>query len=125
MGGEGGEGGAPSWPTPSDLPSEDGSGHLDYPEGFEEIWSAYPRHRGKKAAYRKIRSLVRNGSDLEDLQEAARQYAARMEAEGRDPEHVKLARTFYGPDDWWREELEKDGDDVGSREPDYLQGRLT
>lgn len=122
MGGEGEVGGEaaspPTWPAPSDLPSEDGTGHLEYPEAFERIWDSYPRHRGKKAAYRKVRSLVQDGANPEQLREAAEKYRRRMEREGRDVQHMKLARTFFGPDDWWREELERAADDGTGEHPD-------
>lgn len=107
-----------SWPAPSDLPSDDGTGHLQYPGEFESVWEVYPRHRGKKAAYRKVRALVRDGADPDHIREAAEKYRIRMEREGRQECHMKLARTFFGPDDWWIEELKEH-----KESPDRPDGR--
>lgn len=116
--GERGEGGSPrSWPAPSDLP-RNGTGHLVYPEGYERIWSAYPRTDvGKKAGYRRVRSLARDGVSVDLLVRAAERYAARMRREGREVEKTKHAATYFGPDEWWREELDREDGDRGGGDP--------
>lgn len=103
------------WPAPSDL-EKDGSGGFVYPAAFEDVWAAYPDREGgnpKKAAYRKWLATVRNGADPDELLEATRIYARRMEREGNvGGRFVKQARTFFGPDDYWREELRNGAGDT-------------
>lgn len=109
-GGHPGEEDSPSseYPPPSDLPKDD-SGCYRYPASFERIWDAYPSRDGpnpKKAGYRKVRALVRNGIEPGKLLAATEAYASRLEREGRvGTEFVKHASTFFGPDEHWREEL--------------------
>lgn len=57
-----------------------------------------------------MRSLVRDGTDPGVLKEAADLYRRRMNREGREDTKIKHASTFFGPDDWWREELENGSD---------------
>lgn len=118
---EGGEGGSPppEWPPPSEL-KRDGAGHLEYPDGYERLWSRYPRTDvGKKAGYRKVRRLRNEGVPLNPLIRAAEAYADRMQGEGREVEKIKHASTFFGPDDWWREELDReDGGPPEETSPD-------
>lgn len=98
-GGEGNE-----YPAPSDAVGG------NYPDEFEAAWSAYPDREGsnsKKAGYRKWLATVRNGADPEELLAATRIYARRMERDGKvGGRFVKQTRTFFGPDDYWRDELE-------------------
>lgn len=92
------------YPTPSEATGG------NYPDAFEDAWSAYPDREGsnpKKAAYRRWLATVRNGADPEELLEATRIYADRMEREGNvGGRFVKQAKTFFGRDDFWRDELE-------------------
>lgn len=105
---EGEKEGQGAWPAPSDL-DRDGSGDFIYPDEFEAIWRAYPRTKGKKAAYRKVRARIRDGDSPKELLAAAERYDSRMAAEDRELRFVKHASTFFGPDDHWREELANGG----------------
>lgn len=108
-------------------PSEATGGN--YPAPFETVWAAYPDREGgnpKKAAYRKWLATVRNGADPEELLEATRIYARRMEREGNvGGRFVKQARTFFGPDDYWREELRNGaGETVSTTDLDRQRAAL-
>lgn len=105
------------WPAPSEL-QKDGSGEYVYPEPFEVIWAAYPRQKGKKTAYRKVRTRINDGAEPAELQRAAATYAARMEREEREVKFMKHASTFFGPDDHWLEELRAGSDDEAPAPPD-------
>jgi hypothetical protein len=72
-----------------------------YPQPFEDLWAAYPRRTGKKAAYRKVKTLLRRDVTYAMLQGAVEMYA--ISVKGTEPRFVKLAATFFGPDDHWRE----------------------
>ena len=85
---------------PSEEPSSSPEGE-QYSERFENLWAKYPRKEGKKAAYRKTKTLIRKGVRYEDLITATENYA--FTVVGRDPDKIKLGSTFFGPDDHWRE----------------------
>lgn len=88
-------------PKPSELDRN------DYPPPWEEVWEAYPDRKGtagKKAGYRKYRKCIKGGASHDELLSAARGYAEYCRSEGIvGSSKVRMARTFYGPDDWWRE----------------------
>lgn len=113
-GGERGEADSASYPPPSDLPKDD-AGRYVYPDAFESTWTVYPTRDGsnpKKAAYRKWRARVQNGAAADQLHEATEALARRMDAEGTaGTRYVMQATKFFGPDDYWREELDRDAPD--------------
>lgn len=72
-----------------------------YPPEFEAFWQAYPksRRREKQAAYRQWLARLKQDESLtpEILIDAAKKYAAEMEVKKKDPEYIKLPKTFLGP----------------------------
>lgn len=72
-----------------------------YPLEFEAFWQAYPRsrRREKQAAHRQWLARLKQDKSLtpEMLIAAAKKYAAEMEARGKEPEYIKLPKTFLGP----------------------------
>lgn len=74
-----------------------------YPERFEELWKLYPRADGKKAAWRRVRVLLRRNVTYDQMTNAVTNYA--ITVAGREREYIKLASTFFGRDDHWREWL--------------------
>lgn len=104
---------APDWPTVRNLEKNE-SGEFDYPPAFENIWAVYPRQKGKKAAYAKVRARVNEGVDPARLKRAARLYDREMEQEGREERFIKLPSTYFGPKDFWREQLQ---DGAGGESP--------
>lgn len=75
----------------------------EYPAEFEAFWQAYAksRRREKRAAYRAWKTRLKEGKNQgltpDKLITAARNYTAEMEAKGKDPEYIKLPKTFLGP----------------------------
>lgn len=76
-----------------------------YPPKFEAFWSAYPRHDEKRKAFRVWQARIRAGVKPDELVRAATLYAAKVAREGTLPKFVKLAATFLGPDEHWKESL--------------------
>ena len=78
-----------------------------YPDEFEACWAAYPKRLGshsKKAAFKKWNARVNEGVATETLILCARRYADYCDAEGTlGTRYVKMAATFFGPDEHWRE----------------------
>lgn len=70
---------------------------------FDTFWSAYPRKADKGAARNKYRARIRDGVDPDTLLLAAKNYAARVQAEGTDQKFVKHAATFLSPEGAWEE----------------------
>ena len=75
----------------------------EYPADFEAFWQAYPkaRRKEKRAAYKAWKTRLKQGKAQgitpDKLITAARHYAAEMEAKGKEPEYIKLPKTFLGP----------------------------
>jgi hypothetical protein len=68
---------------------------------FENAWKLYPRRPAdSKSKARKVwTARVRAGVDPEVLVDGVRRYAAYVTAEHIEPKHVKMASTFFGPDE--------------------------
>lgn len=89
------------------VPSGDGTG--DYSAEFEQFWKAYPRREGgsaKKGAFKAWKARLRSGVSADDLILSAKRYAEQVRIQGREgTSFVKLASTFLGPDEHWKESL--------------------
>jgi hypothetical protein len=76
---------------------------VDYPDGFEQFWSLYPRRLHKQTALRAYRAASkRPGFSLDDLLTATRHYA--LERDGQDERFTKHPATFLN-DDRWRDHI--------------------
>ena len=75
----------------------------EYPADFEAFWQAYPkaRRKEKRAAYKAWKTRLKQGKAQgltpDKLITAARHYAAELEAKWKEPEYIKLPKTFLGP----------------------------
>ncbi|RQD78316.1 MAG: hypothetical protein D5R97_00555 [Candidatus Syntrophonatronum acetioxidans] len=75
---------------------------VDYPEDFEKFWQAYPpgRRMEKRAAYKAWQARLREGQKEglvpEDLVRAAARYAREMKSRNKEPQYIKLPKTFLG-----------------------------
>lgn len=71
---------------------------------FDEAWEAYPRrpNNSKTAARKAWDARLKAGEDPHLMLEGARRYAAYVAAEGTAPRYVKQAKTFFGPDEWYK-----------------------
>lgn len=103
-----------------------GKGLPPYSTTFERAWAAYPRKNdAKKAAFRVWLTRCRTeGHSPYLLLEATERYARRMRAEGREQQHMKMAQTFWGPDEHWKAELERPESDYSDVDPTWLIGQL-
>ncbi|MFW6121794.1 MAG: hypothetical protein ACOC80_12995 [Petrotogales bacterium] len=81
------------------------NGRYDYPDEFEKIWEYYPRHKGKKAGWRKWKAIRKKGVDNKILLKATKNYAQECKDNHTEEKFIKLARTFFGPDEHWRDYL--------------------
>lgn len=90
--------------TPSrTIPKKNGS----YPVEFETIWSLYPKRTGansKRAAFKAWQARLRSGVPEEEILDGVRRYADYCDDRGNSgTSYVKMAATFFGPDEWWKE----------------------
>jgi len=85
------------------IPKKNGS----YPVEFETIWSLYPKRTGansKRAAFRAWQARLKAGVPQEEILNGVRRYAGYCDDRGNaGTSYVKMAATFLGPDEWWKE----------------------
>lgn len=67
-----------------------------YPDDFERFWMVYPRRVDKRKAFRAWQARLKQGAHAEDMIMAAAAYASAKA--GKDPQYLKHAATFLGPD---------------------------
>lgn len=77
----------------------------NYPVAFEEFWSAYPRHEGKRKALEAWRNARRRATATEIL-EGARRYA---QDPNRRPQFTAHPSTWLNRDGWTDEPLPDEG----------------
>jgi hypothetical protein len=73
----------------------------DYPSEFEEVWALYPTERqgAKRAAFKGWAANVKRGVEPAEILLGLRRYLAHAEAIGTETRYLKLAATFFGPDE--------------------------
>lgn len=87
---------AAATPTPDDSAAQ---------EAFERTWPGYPRRVEKKAALKAwVATVRREGPGVITALETATANYARSVAD-KEPQFVKHAATFYGPNEPWRDHL--------------------
>jgi len=72
---------------------------------LKQIQAVYPRRKGGQGwgyVKRRVPELIKEGNDFEDLLAGAKSYGDYCKATGE--EYVRMARTFFGPDEWWAED---------------------
>ena len=74
-----------------------------FSSAFDAIWTEYPRKESKQAAIRVLKKVLKDRALASDLLTATRAYA--MSKHDSEPKFIKLASTFFGPDEHWREWL--------------------
>lgn len=62
---------------------------------FESFWEAYPKRTEKQAASKCWEARIKEGYAPEDMIAAANAYA--VDCRNKDPQFIKMARTFLGP----------------------------
>lgn len=74
---------------------------------LEQIKSVYPRRSGGQGwgyVKRRIPDLVEQGHTFAELFEGAKEYGEYCRATNN--KYVRMARTFFGPDEWWLEDYD-------------------
>ena len=76
----------------------------DYDEAFEGFWATYPKrpNPNKKATHRKWVANIRGGETVEAMTAGAQRYAKYCREKRTEPEYIKAAETFLGPDEHWK-----------------------
>lgn len=81
-----------------------------YSDTFLAAYELYPRKEGKKAAAKAWNARVNQGASEEKMLEGTRNYAAHCKRERTERKFIKMAQTFYGPDEWFLDWQEKQHD---------------
>jgi hypothetical protein len=89
-------------PTKEEEPKQPKIGD-SYSKEFETFWNIYPRKSEKKAAYAKYKASKNKGATVNQLLQAATNYALQCKRETTDEKYIKLPATFLGPNEHWRE----------------------
>ena len=73
----------------------------DYPEAFEEVWAAYPEERQgtKRTAFKAWAANIKRGVEPAEILLGLSRYLAHATAIGTETQYLKLAATFFGPDE--------------------------
>lgn len=64
--------------------------------GFETVWSIYPRKKDKAAARKAYEARLRDGWTPDELLTAAQAYADECRKERREEKYIKHGSTFFG-----------------------------
>jgi hypothetical protein len=76
-----------------------------YPEAFERAWAAYPKRPGnpKKAAHKAWSARLRAGATEDEILAGVERYRHYVEVTNTEKRYVKMAASFFGPNDFFRE----------------------
>ena len=74
---------------------------VEYPEAFEDVWREYPPRPGasKKDSFKAWGARVAAGVDPQVLHDGAVRYAKYCKASLTEPQFIKQATTFFGPNE--------------------------
>lgn len=75
----------------------------DYTEDFEEFWTSYPRKVEKKTAYKAWNARIKNGTNPQEMIQAAKNYARYCQLNGTEERFIKHPSTFIGPNEPYKE----------------------
>jgi len=68
---------------------------------LNQLWLHYPRRQHKKQAFSKLQTLLKKGTDQNELLKATKNYKKAMA--GKENRYIQLASTFFGPNGAWEE----------------------
>lgn len=73
----------------------------DYPTAFEEVWAMYPveRQGTKRTAFKAWNANIKRGVEPAEIANGLRRYLAHAKAIGTEMKYLRLAATFFGPDE--------------------------
>jgi hypothetical protein len=84
---------------------------------FDSFWEAYPKRTEKQAAFKCWTARLKEGYKPEDLIAAASAYA--VDCKNKDPQYIKMARTFLGTNMPFADYLASAAPPVSDDIPDY------
>ena len=84
-----------------------------YSQEFEDVWSVYPKRRGKEEAYAAFVARVRSGVDVATLKQAVINYA-NIRA-GQNPEFTVGGKRFFNAS-YWKDYLDDSYDATSSED---------
>jgi len=95
----------------NDIDSSKGKGGEEYSQEFEIVWGLYPDRQGsnpKKAAWKSWKARLKEGIPTVHLIQAVKAYNQECNESGKaGSEFVMQARTFFGPNEQWKEYVHK------------------
>jgi hypothetical protein len=77
-----------------------GEKEFAYPPVFEEFWAAYPRKVAKRESYIAWKGEATNADKRTEALQAAKNYAAYVIKNKKDPEYILHAKTFMHKERW-------------------------
>jgi len=83
---------------------------------FESFWTVYPKKRDKKSAEKCWAARIKEGHSPADLISAASAYS--VECKGKDPQFIKYAKTFIGPNTPFLEYISDHPESISNDIPD-------
>ena len=107
----------------------------DYPPEFEEVWAEYPAERQgtKRTAYKAWHARIKQGVEPNEILLGLRRYLAHAAAIGTETKYLRLASTFFGPDEHFatnyvmpasrQPNLGKAGQATANAARDFMEGR--
>lgn len=99
--------GEPAEPPRTEPPHKTPSAKaLALSEGFDEFWENYLRKEGKPKARKVWNARRKQGVPPEELIQAGANYMRKCKIQRTEVKFIKLAATFLGPDEHWKDYLD-------------------
>ena len=78
------------------------------PDWRKQLQAVYPKRNGQGwiKAGEKIEEHLANGESFEEMLRGADNYRKCCAKEGTEPQYIRMAQTFFGPNMWWLEFME-------------------
>lgn len=89
-----------------------------FQEYFDIMWSHYPRHDEKKNALNAYQARIRKGIAPDKLLAATKNYATAVK--GKEKTFIKMAKTFFGPNEVWKDWVATKHTDPGFSQDEKL-----
>jgi len=71
-----------------------------YKESFERLWKLYPNKKGKESAYKSFVKAMKDGVQLEEIEDGIEKYITYIETKGVKPEYIKHGSTWFNQKCW-------------------------
>lgn len=80
------------------------------PTGFREAYDLYPRHTGRSDALKAYNARIKEGFSAEEILSAVAAYKKECESEHREQKYIKHPATFFGPNGFVQEYMQKNSE---------------